>query len=76
MCAETPATSAWAETLKPGDPVVPVQLPDPQSEPRSKSAPGQCPDAPDTCHWWDLDAVGAQSSERFRCRHCPEFIWD
>lgn len=66
---------AWAGTLGPGHNVVEVQK-QTSGEPRSRSAEGMCPKSPDTKHWWDLAAVGSQSSERFDCRWCGSICWD
>jgi hypothetical protein len=68
-------TDAWAITAATNVDVE-VQKDLTQPPKKGKSAPGMCSDSPDTCHWWDIGAVGPQSAERFDCRWCDRKIWD
>jgi hypothetical protein len=72
-----PEESAWAGTLSGAD--VEVQRPaaaDITTPPQSKGWEGECPNSPDTCHWYDRSTVAPQSQERFECRFCDDFHWD
>lgn len=70
-----PTEDAWARTLFTHEDVEVVK--DVTKDPKSKSARGMCPTSPDDGrHWWDLGAVGEQSSERYDCRWCHVRIYD